>query len=259
MSTEAFISQIYPQGLHLSRCVIQQEPGQYEADPNATFRQGQVVKMNTASQIVRGDQTVGGNGPGVAVFGIAKWTKDTAAGNTIVVDEATVVPAAGGTVSLRRAAVIGTTHVRTAVNGGGTNVAEGGANYTVNANGTITWNNPLPGTVVQGQTVYITYQSVVSNADLDFQGRNFWNQNDDVTVQGGRVAIIQGPSTLFTSEFDSTLTYAPGDVIRASTGTGVTAGQVTNAGGGDILGRVIQAPRAADPFLGWIATGNLMT
>jgi len=259
MAIEAFISQIFPAGLHLTRCKIASEPGPFEADPNATFRQGQVVKMNTASQIVRGDATVGANGPGVVVFGIAKWTKDTGAGNTIIVDEATVVPAAGGTVALRRAAVIGTTHIRTAANGGGTNIAEGGANYVVNANGTITWNNPLPGTVVQGQTVFITYQSAVTNADLDFQGRNFWNQNDDVTVQGGRIAIIQGQSTLFTSEFDATLTYTPGDVIRASVGTGVTAGQVTNAGGGDILGRVIQAPRASDPFLGWIATGNLVT
>jgi hypothetical protein len=257
MAIEAFISQIFPAGLHLARCKIASDLS-YEADASATFRQGQVVKMDTAQKIVRGDVTVSGRTAGVGVFGIAKWTKDTGAGNTVIVDEATVVPAAGGTVSLRRAAVVGTTHARTAVAGGGSNLAEAGTNYTVNANGTITWNNPLVG-VIQGQTVYITYQSVVSSADLDFQGRNFWNQNDDVSVQGNRIAVIQGQSLLFTSEYDATLTYVIGDTVKASTGTGVTAGQVTNAGGGDVLGRVVQAPTAADPFLGWIATGNLVT
>jgi hypothetical protein len=259
MSIDAFISQTFPQGLHLARCRIQSNPGVYEADPNATFRQGQIVKMDTSSRIVRGDATVGANGPGVAVFGVAKWNKDFAAGNTIIVDEPTVVPAAGGTVTLRRAAVVGTTHVRTAVSGAGTNLVETGVNYVVNANGTVTWANPLPGTVVQGQTVFITYQSTVTNADLDFQGRNFWNQNDDVTVQGGRIAVVQDYAILFTSEYDSTLTYAVGDVIRASALTGVTAGQVRNTGAGDILGRVIQAPSASDPFLGWVSSNNMIT
>ena len=259
MAIEAFQSQVFPSGLHLTRCRIATDLGNYIADPNATFRQGQLVKQDLSGNIVRADATVGANGPGVGIFGVAKWNKDMAAGNTVIVDEATVVPAAGGTVLLRRAAVVGTTHVRTAVLGGGTNVAEGGANYVVNANGSITWNNPLPGAVVQGQTVYVTYQSSVTNADLDFQGRNFWNQNDDVTVQGGRITVVQGYALLFTTEYDATLTYAVGNVIRASTGTGVTAGQVTNVGAGDILGRVIQAPSAADPFLGWVTTGQLVT
>lgn len=259
MPIQAFQSQTFPQGLHLARCQIRRDLGVWDADVNAVFRQGQVVKMDLAGRIVRGDATVGANGPGVAIFGIAKWTKDLGAGNTIIVDEATVVPAAGGTVALRRAAVVGTTHIRTAANGGGTNIPEGGANYVVNPNGTITWNNPLPVTVVQGQTVFITYQSAVTNADLDFQGRNFWNQNDDVTVQGGHITVIQGDATLFTSEYDSTLTYAIGDVVRASALAGVTAGQVRNAGAGDILGRVIQAPSAADPFLGWVSSNMLIT
>jgi len=259
MAIEAFQSQIFPQGLHLARCKIAYDLS-FEADVNAAFRQGQLVKMNTAGKIVRGDVTVSGRTAGVGLFGVAKWTKSTTPGNTIIVDEPTVVPAAGGNVALRRAiAAAATTHIRTAVGGAGTNIAEGAANYVVQANGTITWANPLPGTVVQGQTVYITYQSTLTEADMDFQGRNFWNFNDDVSIQGNRIAIIQGQSLLFTSEYDSTLTYAIGDSVLASTGTGVTAGQVTNAGGGDALGRVVQAPSAADPFLGWIATGNLVT
>src|SRR3990167_5206200 len=94
MPIQAFQSQTFPSGLHLARCKIPNVNGFYEADPNATFRQGQVVNLNASSLIIK-------NTSGLTVFGIAKWTKDVGNGNAVQVDEQVVLPGTT-TVNLKR-------------------------------------------------------------------------------------------------------------------------------------------------------------
>jgi hypothetical protein len=240
----SFQNQIYPNGLDLGRCVIHQDLGVFYAAPGTTFRQGQFVKMtSTGIQVCSAKADV--------YLGLAKWTK---ADNyyAVAVDEP--VTLVGTTVmSLKHANLVASTIQVRSVTGmtGGTAYTGGGTDYTVNTtNGTLV--RVGGGAIADGQTVFASYTWTLSASDLDFQGRNFWNFTDDVSVQDNRVTIITDWSVIFTTQYDSSQAYAVGGAIYMDASGRLSSDSSASA---QVVGSIIQVPSATDPFLGVVFKG----
>lgn len=253
---QAFRSDIHAVGIDLRRSIITTDNGAYVADPTATFRAGQILAQNSSGNFAVCDGL--GAAPINVPFGFAKWNKASSllASTT---DEAIVLNGVIAT-NLRHANIFGSpaggVRVSSTPTGvTGTTYAEGGANdYTVNyTNGQIT--RTAGSTIADGATVYVTYKYYPSEADLDFQGRNFWNFLDEVTIAQGRIAIITSWSVLFTTMYDPAQTYSIQQQLYVD--TAAKAGLLTNqAGGRPAFGRVFQLPGADDPFMGIVTPGH---
>jgi len=238
---ESFRSDMFATGLDLKQCEILRNPGWYKASAAATIRQGQMVALDANQELVVADSN--------NVIGVAKFNKMTV-GKSANVDEALVLTGTSP-VNLKRANVSNVS-VRSAPNQGGTTYTET-TDYTVNsANGTVT--RVAGGAITSGQTVYVTYTFDMTAGDYKFQGLNFFNSNDDVTVAEGRLAIVQGPATLYTMEYDTSRSYT-----LSGTGANLYCGGATsgleglftsNASEGRYVGRVIQLPSSSYPWLG---------
>jgi hypothetical protein len=253
---KAFISDPFPGGIDLKRSVIGRDLGVYVADPAATFRAGQVLAQNASGQLIVCDGTSGAV-PSNVPFAIAKWTKASSYLSTVV-DEPIVLNGVAAT-NLKHANLFGSAPgvaVRSAPDMGGTAYTEGGgSDFTVNyTNGQVT--RVGGGTIADGATVYVTYTYFVTEADLDFKGRNFFNFTDDVTIQQGRIAAITDWSIVFTTMFDPARTYSIQQPLHVD--GGARAGLFTNqtGGGRPVFGRVFQLPSADDPFLGIVTPGH---
>lgn len=252
----SFRSDIHQIGIDLRRSIIRSDPGVFVADPAASFRAGQVLAQNAAGNMVVCDGL--GAAPINVPFGFAKFTKATQQIASIQ-DEPIVLNGVVAT-NLQKSNLFGTTATVRVANqplivAGATTYTEGAlGDYTVNyTNGQIT--RTAGSTIPDGGTVYVTYKYYVSEADLDFQGRNFFNFLDDVTIQQGRITIITGWSILFTTMFDPSITYAIGNTLTVD--TAAKAGLLTTAAGGrPAIGHVFQLPTADDPFLGIVSPGH---
>lgn len=253
----AFRSDIHPVGIDLRRSVIKSDVGTYVADPTATFRAGQVLAQNANGNFAVCDGL--GPAPLNTPFGFAKWNKTTSLLATAT-DEAVVVNGVLPT-NLRRSNLFGApaggvhvSNVPTGVAGGVVFTEGAGNDYLINyVNGQIT--RDAASTIPDGSTVYVSYKYFVSEMDLDFQGRNFWNFLDEVTIQQGRIAIITDWSILFTSMYDPSQTYSMQQPLYVD--TAAKAGLLTNqAGGRPAFGRVFQLPEADDPFMGIVTPGH---
>jgi hypothetical protein len=250
---KAFDSNIFPVGIDLRRSIITQDAGIYVADPNATFRQGYILAQSTTGQFVVADNA--GSGPVKVPFGFAKWNKVSSIASAVV-DEPVVLTGTTAS-SLKFGSLLYSTlglHVSDAPGMTGTVFAET-TDYTYSAtNGTITRSGGS--TIPSGSTVYVTYSHQLTEADLDFQGRNFFNFTDDVTIAQGRIAIITGWTLLFTTAYDPSRTYAIGEPLYV--GTTAKAGLLTNDSTGtpNPIARVFQLPTADDPFLGIVSPGH---
>jgi len=251
MTIQAFQSQIFPQGLQLNRCQINRKNGFWEAEVNAVFRQGQLVQLSANGLVQRAND-------GTDILGVASATKDTGNGNAVAVDEPVVL--VGTTVTnLRRGAIVGTSTTNNSIK---VALTAGGAALTVTtdyvvdslANGQI--HRAGGGAIPDGATVYVTYTYALTSADLDFQGRNFFNLQDDVTIQGSRIAVIQDYAILFTTEYDTSRRYQINDALTCGNSDAEVQGLVTNATEGQYVGQVIQIPTATDPWLGWEFRGQ---
>lgn len=240
---DSFRSDPFQMGVDLRRSIITTDPGVYVADPAATFRQGMALAQNAAGNIVRADQT--GPAPTNKLFGIAKANKVNALVGSytdqplvltgIVASNLKKAPVFGGVgfILVRSAPVNGTVYTE-------------GVDYVVNyTNGTIT---RVGAGIPSGSTVYVSYTYQLLEADLDFQGRNFFNFLDDVSIQDGRVTIIQAWAQLFLTTYDPSVQYAVGDNLYL--GAGTKAGLFTNVAAGAVVASVMQVPTASDPFLG---------
>lgn len=248
MPIEAFQSQVFPAGLHLSRCRIPTDLGVFTAYANATFRQGQLVSLNASGEVVLCT--------GLNFFGVAKWTKDVGSGYAVAVDEPVVLSGVVVT-SLARGSILGTSvlnnTIKVSLTAGGAALTVGAGNdYVVDSltNGTL--HRDAAGTIPDGATVFVSYTYALTSADLDFQGRNFWNLQDDVSIQGGRIAVISNSATLFSTEYVTDRQYQVNDLLYAGQTDAEDQGRVTNLNTeGDEIGRCIQVPTATDPYLGW--------
>lgn len=233
----AFQNDVFAVGLDLGRSVIGTDLGMYVANSAATWRAGQILSRNAAGEMV----LCTGEDP----FGVAKWNKVTL-GNSLNVDEAVTFTGSGSTVNLKRGNVSNVA-VRSAVDQGGT-LYTVTTDYTVNAaNGTIT--HVGLGAIGPTATVFVTYTYALAAADMQFQGRNFFNFVDDVTNAESRVTVITDWSLLFTIEYDTSLSY---DMTGTASNIYCDASGLfsNDAAGGRFIGKVFQLPNADDPFLG---------
>jgi hypothetical protein len=239
----AFQSDIFPRGLDLGRSVIIQDIGVFRADDAADFEAGMLVAQNSSGNIIKCTSK--------PVLGVAKWNKTNVL-KAPSVDEPISFPIAGAVVNLKHP-FVSNLQLRSLPNFAGVLYAAGGVDYTLNAtNGTLTHNGA--GTIPVATTVYATYTYDLQSRDLDFQGRNFHNFTDDVSIADGRVTVITDASLLFTSQYDTSRVYTLTGVGKNLYCGGVTAALAglftNNAAEGDFVGHVIQVPTADDPFLG---------
>jgi hypothetical protein len=222
-----------------------QDIGTFRAAVAATFESGMLVAQDANGEIIKC--------VGKPVLGVAKWNK-TLTYTAASVDEAVSFAVSGATATLKHPNV-SNFQLRSAKNLGGS-LYSGATDYTLTTvNGTVL-HLPAPGgTIPVATTVYATYTYELSSRDIDFQGRNFWNQLDEVSVADNRITVITDASILFTSMYDTSRVYTlTGTGKNLYCGGGVTAalaGLFTNdAAEGEFVGHVIQVPSADDPFLG---------
>lgn len=247
---EAF--QVSPRaiGIDLKRSQYVNNFGNYVCEPTADFRAGMLVELSANGMIQRSDVT-----SGTPPFGVALYNK-TSTQYAMVIDEpvtltllvasnldhAGLLTHAGGVLGVR---------VNSAVGGAGTTYTEGGgSDYTVSyVNGTIVRTGGS--TIVSGSTVYVSYQYALTGADLAREGLNFWNQQDDVTIQANKITVITGQATIFTTQYDASEEYNENDLLYSGDVTELNNGLFTvSATSGFAVGRVMQPPTAADPWLG---------
>jgi hypothetical protein len=236
-------------GIDLKRSVIKTNLGTHTADPAATFRMGSILAKSAAGLLVPCDGL--GSGPSAIPFGMSKWNKDSHI-LAAKVDEAVILTALVAS-NLKKAGLFGSSpgvSVRSAPNMGGTAYTEG-TDFSVNyTNGQVTRING--GAIASGQTVYVTYQYFLLEQDLDFQGRNFYNFLDDVTIHANKITVIQDWALVFTTMYDPARTYGMSDPLYVD--GAAKAGLLTNnsAGGRPRFGTAVvdQLPTAGDPFLG---------
>lgn len=238
----AFNGTVFKRGLDLGRCVVQEDLGFYTANTTASFEQGSLVSQDANGFIVPAT--------GKAVLGVAKWNK-TNVFTSVSVDEPIAFAAATSTVNLLHPAASNLV-VRSATGETGTTYVIT-TDYTVSlTNGTVT--HVSGGAIPLATTVYVTYTWQLQSADLDFEGRNFWNMTDDVSIANSRVTVITEATVLFTSCYDSSRAYTltgTGKNLYCGGATSALAGLFTNnSSEGDFVGHVIQLPSANDPFLG---------
>lgn len=241
----AFTGQPFPNGLDLARCVIQQDLGVFVANPVKYFRAGMLVTKG-ASGIEAA--------AGVKVLGVAKWNKPNGKLLGAVVDEPVVFSVLDAAVPLKHANV-SNVQVKTAAGNAG-KITTADTDYTLNAtNGTVaakTGGDDF-GDVDPPLTAYVSYTYELTEAELDFQGRNFWNFLDDVTIQDGHITVITDWSIIFTTQYDTSKNYTEGETLYCGK-SATTIGLFTNVNEGscDVVGKVLQVPSATDPYLGVI-------
>src|SRR3990172_7859190 len=235
---ESFPSANFPfsNGLDLGRTIIGRAGGFYEADPTAEFRAGMLVARNASGLIIPC--------AGVKPMGVAKWNKSLFL-KAPVVGEAVVLP--GVTAHNLKHANVENVRVTSLAGAPYADPGDYSANTT---NGTITRNGA--GTIADGETVLVTYTFELSQRDLDFQGRNFFNFVDDVSVNQNRITVINDWSLVFTTQYDTAITYTVNEALYAAGGvTAALAGLfTTDIAEGPYVGNVAQVPTATDPFLG---------
>jgi len=242
---EAFPSANFPfaNGLDLGRSVIGRSLGAYEAEPTATFRAGMLVSRNSSGLII---PSVGAD-----PIGVAKWNKSLVLKAAIIDEPVTLVATTASNLAHATVENVKVTDIT------GVTTYTVTTDYVINAtNGTITRNGT--GAITSGQTVLVTYTYQLTETNLEFQGRNFFNFIDDVSNQAGRIAVIQDWSLLFTTQYDTSNAFAVNTLLYS--GGGVTSALIglfsTDSGEGPVVGKVAQVPTASDPFLGVEMGGN---
>lgn len=231
----AFQSNIFATGLDLGRCKCEFVPGVWSADPAAIIRAGMLISLSSSNLLVAAT--------GANVLGVARWNQMTL-GQAVNVDEQVTLPGTS-VVNMKRANVSNVVVRSLAGQVGTTYVAA--TDYTLNAsNGTL--QRIALGAITDGQTVFVTYSFALTQADYQFQGKNFFNTLDDVTPSAGRLAVMMGPAIIFTTEYDTSKSYA---LTGASSDLFCnSSSQFTNVNANNFVGKVIQLPSAADPYLG---------
>jgi len=238
-------------GLDLMRTQYTRNLGTYVANASTTFRAGMLVSLNAAQEIVVCD--------GVAPFGFAKYTKANTLYAAVVAEQIQLTGVAATNLAHANLwSAAGVTGIRVTDITGVTVYSET-THYTVNyVNGQVT-RVVVGGGIGDGDLVLVDYQYPVTEQELKFEGRNFWNFTDDVTIQGDKITVINDWSFVYTTQYDPAQTYAVNDVLKAGAVGDTKSGLVTKAGAGAYIGRVFQPPTADDPFLGIRYVGGMVS
>lgn len=239
-SRVAFTNQTFAHGLNRLLSKITLTDGSYRAASSASFRSGAPVMLNSSGEVVISD--------GKACIGIAMADKMTL-GSAVVVDEEISFDSVGDTAQLTGQNSVTEVRISSGTNGSGDIYTGGGTDYSVSASGVVTHVGTIPS---DGTVVYASYRYSLVEADYEFEGKNFWNSNDSVTIQDGRVAVALAPALIFTTEFET-------DVAEPYATTGLGSNIYINSSGlftttvgsNKLVGHVIQVPTADQPFLGF--------
>lgn len=246
---DAFRVSTRAMGIDLMRSVYTRNLGTYVAAVGTTFRAGMLVQLNASQEI-----EICGNGGATNPFGFAKYNKTSALWAAVVGEQIQL----NGVVATNLAhanlwSKVGTVGgVRVFNLTTNTAYTEGAMNdYTVDyTNGTVT--RTAGSTIVDHQYVGVDYQYEVTSSEMKFEGRNFWNFTDDVSIQDNKITVINDWSLIFTTQYDASQTYAVNDALYAGDAATLLQGFVTRDSGlaTPYIGRVFQLPTAADPFMG---------
>lgn len=234
----AFQNQPYSVGIRLQVQESIRNPGFFKANETATWRQGQLLALNSSGELIAAT--------GTGVVGVAKFHKNTVM-LAAVVDEPVVLN--GTTASNLAHANVSNVRVSSATGMGVTPYVIT-TDYTQNTtNGTIT--RAGGGGITDGATVYVSYHFQLTTSQQFFQGHNFYNLVDDISVNEGRVSLVQAPGKIFTTEFayNSGVAYAVGSKLYCDA-NGLFSNSSAAAAAGDLVGRVFQMPTANDPWMG---------
>ncbi len=235
-------------GIDRKRSVLKSDPGWYVADPTTTFRAGMLVSLDANERVTR---CVGTDVLGFSLYNNTTTEYATVTGEYVQLNGVVAT-------NLKHAnllqPVVGPPSLGVRVGAALTGAAytEGaGDDYVVSyVNGTIT--RSAGSTIADGGYVYVNYMYPLTEADLDFEGRNFWNLTNDVNVSDGKCAVATDATTIFTTAYDPHLTFTVNQLLYAGTTAQGCEGLVTTAstGANAYIGRVVQIPTAADPWLG---------
>jgi len=243
-------------GIDLMRSVYSRNLGVYVASASTTFRAGMLVQLNSSQEI-----EICGTGGNTLPFGFTKYTKANTLYAAVVQEQiqltGTVTPTNLAHANLWVPGAAGGVRVYNLTTG--TSYTEGAGNdYIANyVNGTIV--RDAATTIPDGAIVGVDYQYQVTEQELKFEGRNFWNFLNDVDIQDNKITVINDWSIIFTTQYDSAQTYAVNDALTAGTSAANMTGLVTKGGAGPYVGRVFQVPTADDPFLGVQYVGHLQS
>ncbi len=250
---EAFRVDNIARGIDHQRTQYTTAFGDYVATVATTFEAGMLVDLDANGNIVK---FAGGAG---VPLGFALYNKTTSFYGSVVGEyiQLNGDSVAGTATNLAHANVFdygeagggadGIT-VASALTGG--TVYTNATHYILNAtNGTVIRTNGTT-TITDGQYVYVTYMYALTAQEIADEGHNFWNFDDDVTIQTGKITVITGPATIYTAQYDKSVEYTVGSVITAGVTADSLEGYVTQAGTGATVGKCIQIPTPADPFLG---------
>ena len=251
---EAFRVDTIERGYDHQRSQVINSFGDYVAASTATFQAGMLVQLDANGNV---DVTTGALlGSAGSPYGWALYNKTTTlygavVGEYIQLNGTTATSLAHANLRTAAGAVAG---VRVATDpAAGTVYTEGGgSDYTVDyTNGTVT--RVGGGTISDGEYVYVNYQYALTAQQLLDDGKNFWNFDDDVTIQSDKVTVAHGPgSIIYTTMFDPAATWAINGAVLAGTTAEVLRGLVTDSsiGSGPTVGYCVQIPTPADPYIG---------
>lgn len=250
---EAFRVDTIARGLDHQRTDYLRAYGNRVAASSTTFEAGMPVSLNTTGQIVVHP------GTDTRPFGITKYNKKTSF-TAMVSAEPIQFATSGGTATLKYTTLVD--HGATANTGGlritsdaagvGTTYAETTDFTYVSSTGVVT--HVGGGSIPTATTVYAWYMRTLTAAELLADGDNFWNKQDDVTIQGGKVTVIEGEATIFTTQYNASRAWAINDSVSpgdaATDYCGGLFDRTSDSTNTVVIGQVIQLPTADDPFLG---------
>lgn len=214
--------------------------GHLKAADGTSFRAGQILALDSSGLLVvsAGDEFIG----------MAMYSKNTAA-VAAKADYPVVFSSSGATVTISGFTTLTDFMLRSAVEMGGTLYTGSGTDYTLDGtNGTIT--HVGGGSLVVGTTYYASFSYVPTTAQLDRDGRNFWNSEDDVSQWGNFCPVLSSANLVVST----TEWVKVSGVAYTLTGVGSnlyisSGGLLTNATGTQRIGHVVQLPSADYPYL----------
>ena len=239
----SFNPSLHTHGLNLGIRKAEIVPGYFKCKATETIRQGQLVALNSDGLLI--------SATGSNVIGVANANKMTL-GRAVKADEPIVLNDEDVTNLSRANLTSGQLSVFSAVEQGGTKYTIT-TDYLINeTNGTIA--RVAAGSITDGQTVFVTYSYDMTAADHAREGTNFFNTQDDVTLQENRMSVIMGPAMIFTTEYSKSATYS---LTGATSSLFCKAdGLFTSVDANEYVGRVIQLPSADCPYLGVLLTSH---
>lgn len=211
----------------------------WPVDPNASIQAGMVAFLRNIGGVATATVAASGTVP------IGTFWKDAETGffRTTVEQHSF---AAAGTFSVNGGNFRGTAFVKITNSTNAITYTQG-TDYTINTtSGVVT--RVAGGTIVALQTVNVWYTYSITARDIQRfgTGSNYDRAPDD-TQGSGKIAVVEGWAHIYTDQFDPTQTYN----LNASLYPDANSRWTTNnLGTYSMIGRVIQTPSVASPFLG---------